>query len=218
MRRRIGGWAMILALSWCAAAQADLVPFGQRYVPNERYLDNLGDYPEYVFFVANDRNPEEFGKNILPSYGPSSTPWYQLASDGHVGQTHFSRVQTTAHLYAVPRQLAQQEAPNESWFSRPKPGILKSDVPIENLGYWESTTGLRFTLDRTDKIITHYRVELADSGLQLHRISLEQLDTLGRPVGTLSRVVGGAFAALAVASIGVIYVRRRRRQSAAAAT
>lgn len=68
-----------------------------------------------------------------------------------------------------------------------------------------------------DKIVTHYRVILTNSALRLHRVSIERFDSLDRPVDTISWAFGGAFAALAAAAIGVIYVRRRWPRSAAAA-
>src|SRR5262249_10263750 len=198
------GWLGILGLlTVVGPVRADMLFPGFKSVELRVSLDNLNDYPDYVFFFVVPGWVTGEKTNGPPQ---ATTPRHVLPGDYH-SPGYPARWNREWMLIAVPRQAVQQAADKFEWklLDASNPGVLHSN---------------RITLSHPEPVILvrpkdyelhRYRVTLAGDTLEL---------TPGPVVGgsnSWHSWIPGAALAGVVAGLGLWFVRRRRRRTLAPA-
>jgi hypothetical protein len=198
---RLAFCAGFLTLLLIPIAQADLLPPGHRSVQHILRIDNIHDYPEYVFYV-------------YPRDLPRGRPGNSSARVDDKGEANFAgnplARRKGAFLYAIPRTLFKDPTlpPEEEWFEKPAKGIFKSDPLV---GQIRSVP----VADPRKQILTRYRVAIKD-GLKLTQVPEEKTgqEEEEASVSTNRRwlIAAGAGMCALISCLGLLVTRLRRRE------
>lgn len=133
-----------------------------RQVVHEIVIDNLGDYPDHVFFVHPVEVDHVFA---APIKAHESLRIDEIAS-GRI-----------PHLFAIPRSLVIEVGPTdipESWFDETNPAVRKSEMSFRWRRYARQDNQLA-------RSVSKYRIELSDR-LILRRVANQSFDENGDPI------------------------------------
>jgi len=193
-------FSLFLALLFVQAARADLLPPQHKGVQHVLRLENIKDYPDYVFYIY----PRDLARN---QPGNSSV---RVADSGEASLAGNPLARRNgAFLYAIPRKLFKdaKQPPLEEWFEKPADGIFKS----------ERLAGQIRSLPNSDPrnlIVTRYRIAIKD-GLKLTLVPEEKPGKEEEEASASAHrrwmIALGAALCAVISGMGLLVTRWRRR-------
>jgi hypothetical protein len=202
MRRIL--FSLSVALLLAPAARADLLPPQHKAVKHLLRLENIKDYPDYVFYIY----PRDLPRN---QPGNSSV---RVEDSGEASLSGNPLVRGKgAFLYAIPRKLFKdaKQPPQEEWFEKPTEGIFKSEPLVNQVRSLPKS-------DPRTQIVTRYRIAIKD-GLKLTQVAEEKPKKEEEEASAWPRywmIAVGAAGCAVVSGLGLLVTRRRRSGSSSA--
>lgn len=153
--------SLAVLLTFGGMLRGDIVPAGHKRVATEYVLDNLGDYPDYWFYLYGGH----YTKQGLTAGEPFSFPAASIAEG-------------SSKLSAVPRAAA--EAGDDR-----APGAIHRHRPPFTGRYTISLS------DPAERIVVHYRVIVANGTLDLQEAAYQRYDRNGTLLPELVLIASG---------------------------
>lgn len=212
MKCFILSFAALMVFAW--VARGDVLPTGSKWFHHQVTIDNLNDYPQYVFFV--------YPKHIDVTRGAAEVKPSKPVAISDSNPLAYSK---GMYFYAVPRETfaAAKNAPLESWFGGNAEGVLRSS---EQLSPRRSTR----KSDSADLLVSHYVASIKEGRLTMKNVGDKRFDSQGAEINAqdnenenssvlypgpdaASRWLVLGVSSVAAALIGVSFIRGRRLMS-----
>lgn len=152
---------MVTLVAVLSAIRADNQPAAARPVKHLLIFKNIGEFPEYLFYVCPDELQQ--AKSAI-----------RVPESGQVTISEIDAGQTTKgiFIFAVPKKLIAKvdDPPKVEWFRGDFAGVYKSKLPVELVQVVDQT-GSKFQA-------TEYRIIIADG------LSIRELGRAGTFAGT----------------------------------
>jgi hypothetical protein len=197
-RRLIIGLTMLFAMA--SDGRGDVVPPNMKRANAMGRFENLGDFPDYVFFAAHHPDnrflPEEQKKQFRGSKIDLAQPEIGLSNHYTVGQQF---------LLAVPKTLLEDSdvKPTNDWFDGKTPGVLQAEL----------TGGVQFVpeTDPRPAFWTVFKVTIATDAATNKPALAAQIVSEDQPAPWSVRwLIAGGVGAVALAMIGFYLFRMRK--------
>ena len=194
-------------------ASADVIPPGQKSIAHFGRFENLGDYPDYVFFVAHHPARDFQRHQMKEKVEPFAIEAQRLdPADATTGLTR-NPIRGGLHLLAVPKNQAERADGKalSTWFDGKTPGVLEAPIAP---GYRSAPES-----EKRNEYWRHYQVAIKDGAMTLTPTRDDKPGdgkgpddpTALPPADSVRWYIGGGLAAFAVALLvgWLVYFRRR---------
>jgi len=191
--------SLLVSVAW-----ADIIPPGYKSIEHLVEFENLGDFPDYAFYVYPRDLAREQEGNSSVLLGPDASADISRLNPLAVGQSG------GVFLFAIPKSLAGagDQPPKEEWFTADAPGVFKSRLADQRRNA---------PLHGSDRVVNRYRVAGLPQSLSVTEVPIEgSSDDPSRDSGTSPLLPGYAMwflAALPVAAALWIVLRRKGRKA-----
>lgn len=202
-------------VAFAAAAHADILAPGTKWVSHNVRFENLKDFPDHVFYLKSirwrEQDLQKDDKTKKAEREDTRRVEVQPFQPDGVGQLGGNPIDGPKWLFAVSKKLLPdpQEKPLEKWFYGDHEGVLKVQMMHGRRSAPVS--------EKRDSFLTVYRIDIADGKMTATVVSDEIPGALGEKGEAVAdsdddshRLIIGGSAFIVALAIGLfIYFRRR---------
>jgi hypothetical protein len=196
-QRLIVGLSMLFACF--GTARGDIPPPNMKPANSMGHFNNLGDFPDYVFFSAHHPSnhflPEERKQQFRGNEIKLTLPEVGLNSHYTAGQQF---------LLAVPKRLLEDPnvKPTNDWFDGKTPGVLQAEL----------TGGVQYApeSDPRSAFWTHYNVAIATDASGKPTLSIHIVGEDQPAPSSVRWFIAGGVGVVAAAMMGFLLLRMRK--------